>query len=502
MADQATAANTRRSPSPPERIKSSAEDPDTAATRKEFDNTAISEKPNSAAMTSTAPDPASDAVAASDTSAVKKTTPELDVPDTQIDKLKDQISSPKKKRAHDEVEQTKDAPQDPNGDVSPIGANGSSSLGRTNRSEPEKKRARDVSSETKEGAETSTDTKANDISSTESATPETHADTLPAAEKDATSATSTSAFKSSGLSGFAASPSPFLQAGAKPLTSFASASASSSTFGASGASKSEAPSAFGGGGSLANGSSPFGQIGGAPKPFGGSVFGGGFGGGLGGVGSTKLTSFAKPGEAFKSSKPIKAFGAPESDAETDDDEVNDDAKSNDGETEKLDKEEKDAEGDKKKTKLQKVAVDDGETGEATILQVRAKIYHLDKKVTPPAWKERGAGNLRVNVPKSCVDLDEGGLPLPGSFDASALEDSETKVVRLIMRQDSTHRVVLNTTVIPAMKFQEKSTNKAVCVLFTAIEDEGAVSIQLKLNPANAKSFLNEVGKIQRELQSS
>jgi Ran-binding protein 3 len=149
MADKATAvpseSDSRRSPSPPERIKSSAaEDPDTAAARREFDNTQISEKPNPGAIPmSAAPQPAE--AAASE--AKKRKTPELEVP---YDTMKDQISSPKKKRAHDELEQSKDAAQDPNGDVSPIGANGSSaSLSRSDRSEPEKKRPRDVSSEAK-----------------------------------------------------------------------------------------------------------------------------------------------------------------------------------------------------------------------------------------------------------------------------------------------------------------------------------------------------------------
>lgn len=126
-----------------------------------------------------------------------------------------------------------------------------------------------------------------------------------------------------------------------------------------------------------------------------------------------------------------------------------------------------------------MAVDDGEAGEATILQARAKIYHLDKANS--AWRERGAGILKMNVPESSVDLDEAGAVIPGSFDASVLEDAESKTVRLVMRQDSTHRVILNTAIFPAMTFQQKPTQKATCVLFTAIEGEGeAVNIQLKV----------------------
>jgi Ran-binding protein 3 len=81
--------------------------------------------------------------------------------------------------------------------------------------------------------------------------------------------------------------------------------------------------------------------------------------------------------------------------------------------------------------------------------------------------------------------------IPGSFDASSLEDGDVKSVRLIMRQDSTHRVILNTTVIPAMTFQEKPMNKTVCVLFTAIEGAGeAVSVQLKVSKTKHERWLH------------
>lgn len=479
MTDKALTPDVRRSASPAERVKPSAEDPDTATTRKEFDNTRISE-PNVAAAMATSQQPTS-----KPSGDAEKTTPELPVPDTQNDALKEQLSSPKKKRAHDEVESNKDSAQDPNGDVSPIGANGAASSSRSDRLEPEKKRHRDTPSEVKAGETQDAKTTASGSTSDETK--------APVADKPATSE---SAFKSSGLSGFAAaSASPFMAAGAKPLTSFASASASPSPFGASASSKSNTPSLFGSG-SAANGSSPFGQIGGASKPFGGSAFGGGFSSSFG---SSKLTSFGQPGSSLKSGKPAKAFGAPDSDLESDGEGEADDTTSTQGDNDKQDKDEGD--NDTKKTKLQRVAVDNGEAGEATVLQMRAKIFQLDKGAT--AWRERGAGNLKINVPIQCIDTDENGQAIPGSFDASSLEDGDVKTVRLIMRQDSTHRLILNTTLIPAMTFQEKPMNKTVCVLFTAIEGPGeAVSVQLKMNPANAKSFLNEVGKIQRELQSN
>lgn len=163
----------KRSPTPPR--QTSSEDPDTAAARKELDQTAISEKPdlssstssistsatkakNPAANTADKPDQADTAEPAdaaehientsSSKASSKATTPDRDQSDTQPSKMKDQISSPKKKRVYDEVDELNSTGQDSNGDVSPIGASG-----RTDRSEPEKKRPRDVSSETRKLAD-------------------------------------------------------------------------------------------------------------------------------------------------------------------------------------------------------------------------------------------------------------------------------------------------------------------------------------------------------------
>jgi hypothetical protein len=130
-----------------------------------------------------------------------------------------------------------------------------------------------------------------------------------------------------------------------------------------------------------------------------------------------------------------------------------------------------------------VKVDDGEGGEVTLLAVRAKMYHMEKGV---GWKERGAGMLKVNVPRSTIEFDDYGNPEPSSFDASVLEDEDEeqanakKNVRLIMRQDHTLRVILNTAVVPAMHFQLNQKLKAAFVLFTAFEDGEAKQVQMKV----------------------
>jgi hypothetical protein len=81
-----------------------------------------------------------------------------------------------------------------------------------------------------------------------------------------------------------------------------------------------------------------------------------------------------------------------------------------------------------------VHIEDGESGEATLVQLRAKLFALDNKEA--GWKERGVGTLKINVPKLCASYDENGVPIPGSFDVSGFdcyeEDDDTpKVPRLV-----------------------------------------------------------------------
>jgi hypothetical protein len=118
-----------------------------------------------------------------------------------------------------------------------------------------------------------------------------------------------------------------------------------------------------------------------------------------------------------------------------------------------------------------VAVDNGEAGEATIASVRAKMYFVDNDDKDAGWKERGSGILKVNVPASCIEFDDSGMPISGTFDASGLDNDDGSGAfcgaRLILRQDQTHRLLLNTELLPGMTFQEKASLKAVNVMFTA-----------------------------------
>lgn len=98
--------------------------------------------------------------------------------------------------------------------------------------------------------------------------------------------------------------------------------------------------------------------------------------------------------------------------------------------------------------------------------------------------------LKINVPRACVEFDEDtGVVLPGSFDASGLEmdDEEVgegakghKVVRLILRQDHTHRVILNTAINASTKFLEKQTLKSAVIQFMAFEGGVATPVNFTL----------------------
>lgn len=136
-----------------------------------------------------------------------------------------------------------------------------------------------------------------------------------------------------------------------------------------------------------------------------------------------------------------------------------------------------------------VAVDDGEAGEATIVQVRARMYYLDRSAnadgkTEAAWKERGVGNLKINVPEESVSVDpETGAVNPKSFNPAALKEStpeNPRLVRLVMRQDSTLRVILNTVMLAGMDFQVKEGFKTTSILFTAIEGEDGKTVPVTM----------------------
>ncbi|CZT03722.1 related to nucleoporin [Rhynchosporium agropyri] len=445
----------------------------------------------------------------------KAETPELESAEVQDEEMRERLSSPKKKRGRDQEDDTKDNGEEnvdePGSSVDGSVGNGS----RTTRSEPEKKRPRDTSEELPKSAESLKDVKQPECA--DSKTPDEEAGP-PLQEVSANklidkSNTSSSVFAGSGFASLAASSnSPFGSLGAtKPSIFSGAAQPATSGFGALAAEKppiSTAPAASGFGGLTSSDKSStagFGFGSGATSGFGGlassSVFGSKIGNGFAGGVGPKLSSFAAPGKENVpgQDKPAKAFGAPDSD---------EDADSNEAESDGEGAFEDEEAGfspveEKKKSKSTKVTIDDGEAGEATLLQLRAKIFAIESKET--GWKERGVGTLKINVPSPCVSFDDNGAAIPGSFDASGLEDGDAdgpRVPRLIMRQENTHRVILNTIIVRAMEFTDKAGTSTAQIMFTAFEGEKEskpINMILKMSEANARLFHAEIASIQREL---
>ncbi|KKY34655.1 putative dead deah box [Diaporthe ampelina] len=487
------------------------EDADTRAAREELRHSHISDSGNG------------------DPQASGNETPDLAPPEnlSRDDNGERKVSSPKKKRAHDEVEAHRDseghASNGTDSDGWVIVDEGDTNKGR---SEPQKKRARDATSPPADihQAAATTSSDASKFSAKDNQAPQTSPSKFADSGFAKLAASSASPFATAGTTksvfggGATASPSPFASFGA-PLSTAASTSTPLS------------PPKLSFGSKDASAPSPFAAVNGAKPASGG--FGSGFGGGspfsstLGGAGP-RTGNFASPGQPpiIKSDKPAKPFGAPESDAEDDSDDNGDDGDEEEGggsggadaEREK----EKDETAsthestptvgeDEKKGKFKRVAVDDGEAGETTIVQVRARMYYLDK--TPNAdntgqvgWRERGVGNLRINVPEESVTADpETGAVDAKSFDPSVLKGStpeNPKLVRLVMRQDSTLRVILNTVMLAGMDFQLKEGFKTWSVLFTAIEgdDSQYVPVTMKMSAQNAGAFCDKVDLIKKKLK--
>lgn len=491
------------------------DDPATAAASEELKHTSISDEAVPAPLKDKAQNAAQDEHAGGDNAMeepARGSTPDADPTDAPDEDMRERISSPKKKRGRDDQDEDVKALEEGNlddpasADSSVNGLVGS----RTTRSAPEKKRPRDTSEEYTKAEVPAADSKTMAINEAPKPTPTTEIEDKKATESLqqrtfgsglADKSSTTSAFANSGFASLASSTaSPFGNVGAsKPSVFGGNSQPAVSGFGALSAAKPQStettttsakPSLTFGGGA----SSGFGSIGGGN----GSVFGSRLGNGFAGGSGQKLSSFAAPGAGpTESTKPAKAFGAPESDNESSDEDNSEGGEEDDDE----DKGSVSVEEKKRSAKITRVHIEDGESGEATILQMRAKLFAIESNEA--GWKERGIGTLKINVPKNCVDYDENGAPIPGSFDLSGLKDEdEARVARLIMRQENTHRVVLNTIIVRAMEFKDKPSPTSAQIIFTAFEGDKEpkpITMLLKLSEANARLFRSEVESIQHEM---
>lgn len=280
--------------------------------------------------------------------------------------------------------------------------------------------------------------------------------------------TSEDKFKASAFGSLASSASPFGSfgsaaksaspfGGAPKLSSFASSGAASTT--------ATAPQAGG-----------FGALGGAKSTFGGSLGGSAFGGAssspFGGSFASKpagTSSFATPGApgiTGLSSKPERAFGAP-GDKEED--------SGSDGEDDGDDKPEKDDDDRRPSQTLAGAArkllystgsaftnispaTETGEEHEDSAWVGRAKLYTMDGEGKDRGWKERGVGNIKLNVTKD-----------------------EPKKARFVLRADGTHRLILNAAVTKMLVFgadSEGAKPKDGRLLFNSPNAEGNLEMHL------------------------
>jgi len=128
----------QRLDSEPANTQPAKEDAQTTAARRELKQTTISDGGNKAEQ------PSQDSSEPSEDEAERTKTPESKTKESPQDDLRELVSSPKKKRAHDQLDEHRDdVEQSSAANASTDKATGSATVGIADRSEPQKKRARD-----------------------------------------------------------------------------------------------------------------------------------------------------------------------------------------------------------------------------------------------------------------------------------------------------------------------------------------------------------------------
>jgi len=123
------------------------------------------------------------------------------------------------------------------------------------------------------------------------------------------------------------------------------------------------------------------------------------------------------------------------------------------------------EEDEKPVYTEQETLTTGEEDEETLYQVRSKLYTLDPS---NSWKERGTGQLRINVRRS----DGSGA-------------------RLVMRKEAVHSLILNVSLFKGMSFAIAQDPRYI--RFSALEDGKTTHYNLRVSNAKiAKELLAEV----------
>jgi Ran-binding protein 3 len=200
------------------------------------------------------------------------------------------------------------------------------------------------------------------------------------------------------------------------------------------------------------------------SPFGAMGSGGGFSSltALSGSKPSVFSGTATPKIVGLSEKPVKAFGAAEDDDEEDEGSEDGEA-GGDEDTEKAEQP-----PDEPKIKLPPAQVETGEENETTVYTCRAKVYAFVSENGIKEWKERGVGNLKVNIPT----LDED-------------EDQETRRrPRILMRADGSHRLILNMPITKTTVSGPKPTGGTMMLLGVLPGETQPSALQLKVLPSH------------------
>lgn len=296
--------------------------------------------------------------------------------------------------------------------------------------------------------------------------------------------TSASAFASSGFASLANST----------QSAFGALAPKTSVFGSNKTESTQSVAPPSGFASLAKNASasPFGNLGGGPSVFGGGsgskTFGSGLGSSFGGGtfgssfgGGAPLSSFASPAGSSVlggSKKSVRPLGSLADDGEEDleaGDVAENEPELGAQDADDATKDERFYEQDGKHKSCQSVTchhannlakVETGEEHETTMYQVRGKLYVSVEK----QWKERGSGNVRINVSNPAEDT-------------TADKDDIKRTARFVMRADGSHRIVLNSAVKKEIRVEDPSGGapKGKTVCFLGFEDGKPILMQLKVS---------------------
>jgi len=119
--------------------------------------------------------------------------------------------------------------------------------------------------------------------------------------------------------------------------------------------------------------------------------------------------------------------------------------------------------------LPEIVVNSGEDGEEEMFKRRAKLYRYAHECSPPEWKERGTGDVRI------------------------LKKEENQSARIIMRREKTLKVCANHNILPWMDMKPNCGSEKAWVWKTqadfADEEPKQETLAIRFgNVENAKKF--------------